>query len=399
MNFKQLLFEATEYKNGNDLAKAILRGQTPVSAKEFFGDRYEAVKGAIESNHKSMASIMLNLVVSFADDFPTQQKNAVINMILKKAENWKDIPSYLGPMDGGLDEPEMMDAYFAYFSNLNKEEVKTNPEIKELFKQFEEHDNRDKWHKEFEQKVNKFFEKKNSMKIDKSEINKLYEDDIWLMVIPKTYAASKKYGENTKWCTTMNNLNFDNYSKKCELIIVINKKTNKKYQLHKETDSFMDETDKEPKDIASIMNEFPIEIIKILKKYKINIADYELEKAIADKNIEKMKESIKKGANLNYHNGYFLRKAIFTGNLEIVKLLLDSGVDVHLEDDEALKLAIFRGDVEIVKLLLNKGASVKEVLRKTIFGLEDVTFNKFVGTNIRKKIYSLLEKYSKKEKK
>ena len=55
----------------------------------------------------------------------------------------------------------------------------------------------------------------------------VYEDDEWLLVRPLTYESSKKYGANTKWCTTQsdNSEYFLKYSSKGVLIYCINKKT------------------------------------------------------------------------------------------------------------------------------------------------------------------------------
>jgi hypothetical protein len=55
----------------------------------------------------------------------------------------------------------------------------------------------------------------------------VYEDSEWLLVRPLTYESSKKYGANTKWCTTQsdNSEYFLKYSSKGVLIYCINKKT------------------------------------------------------------------------------------------------------------------------------------------------------------------------------
>ena len=55
----------------------------------------------------------------------------------------------------------------------------------------------------------------------------VYEDDEWLLIRPLTYESSKKYGANTKWCTTTegNPEYFLKYSSKGVLIYCINKKT------------------------------------------------------------------------------------------------------------------------------------------------------------------------------
>ena len=69
------------------------------------------------------------------------------------------------------------------------------------------------------------------MKVDvkqlEGEIVKVYEDEEWLLLRPLTYSASKKYGSNTKWCTTQesNSEYFIKYSSKGVLIYCMNKKS------------------------------------------------------------------------------------------------------------------------------------------------------------------------------
>jgi hypothetical protein len=59
------------------------------------------------------------------------------------------------------------------------------------------------------------------------EVIKIYEDDEWLLVKPLTYFSSKKYGSNTKWCTTSDDdpEYFKRYSREGVLIYIINKFT------------------------------------------------------------------------------------------------------------------------------------------------------------------------------
>ncbi len=77
-----------------------------------------------------------------------------------------------------------------------------------------------------------------------NEIVKVFEDDEWLLVRPLTYFASKKYGANTKWCTTSegNPEYFIKYSSKGVLIYCINKNTGYKvasfYSLDKRDPEF-----------------------------------------------------------------------------------------------------------------------------------------------------------------
>lgn len=78
----------------------------------------------------------------------------------------------------------------------------------------------------------------------KSGAEKVYEDERWLVVIPHTKEASCLYGANTQWCTAARKDNmFDEYAQSGNLYINIDKKNNRKYQFHFESNQFMDETD------------------------------------------------------------------------------------------------------------------------------------------------------------
>ena len=78
----------------------------------------------------------------------------------------------------------------------------------------------------------------------KEGAEKVYEDDVWLIVVPHTEEAAKYYGKNTQWCTAADNGNqFNYYNSQGPLYININKADNEKYQFHFESDQFMDETD------------------------------------------------------------------------------------------------------------------------------------------------------------
>jgi hypothetical protein len=62
------------------------------------------------------------------------------------------------------------------------------------------------------------------------QVKIVFEDSEWLLIRPLTYNSSKKYGSNTKWCTTSESSPdyFMKYSTKGVLIYCINKKTDYK---------------------------------------------------------------------------------------------------------------------------------------------------------------------------
>lgn len=76
------------------------------------------------------------------------------------------------------------------------------------------------------------------------QVKVVFESDEWLLIRPLTYQSSKKYGANTKWCTTTENNPeyFIKYASKGVLIYCINKQTGYKvasfYSLDKRDPEF-----------------------------------------------------------------------------------------------------------------------------------------------------------------
>jgi len=67
------------------------------------------------------------------------------------------------------------------------------------------------------------------------DVTKIYEDDEWLIVSPKTHQASCAYGAHTKWCVTQRDSDhyFKNYTQgNSYLMFVINKKDNDKWAIN-----------------------------------------------------------------------------------------------------------------------------------------------------------------------
>ena len=113
------------------------------------------------------------------------------------------------------------------------------------------------------------------MKVDakqlEGEIVKIYEDDEWLLLRPLTYSASKKYGSNTKWCTTQesNSEYFIKYSSKGVLIYCINKLTGYKVasfcSLDKNDPEFSFWNQKDTR-IDSLQSELTEELLKTIRE-------------------------------------------------------------------------------------------------------------------------------------
>jgi len=67
--------------------------------------------------------------------------------------------------------------------------------------------------------------KKEKEKEAKAGVDKLYEDDRWLLVKPNTYEGSCYYGSSTKWCTASKDYpkHFEDYSNRGVLFYIIDK--------------------------------------------------------------------------------------------------------------------------------------------------------------------------------
>jgi hypothetical protein len=57
-------------------------------------------------------------------------------------------------------------------------------------------------------------------------VDKVYEDDDFLVLMPKTHKASCRYGSNTKWCVTMRNTSnyFENYFTQGPIFFLVDKR-------------------------------------------------------------------------------------------------------------------------------------------------------------------------------
>jgi hypothetical protein len=110
------------------------------------------------------------------------------------------------------------------------------------------------------------------MKEMETQIIKIHEDDEWLLLRPLTYASSKKYGSNTKWCTTQetNPEYFTKYSSKGVLIYCINKVNGYKvasfYSLDKNDPEFSYWNQKDTR-IDSTDSELTLELIGFIRDY------------------------------------------------------------------------------------------------------------------------------------
>jgi hypothetical protein len=142
-----------------------------------------------------------------------------------------------------------------------------------------------------------------------NQIIKVYEDDEWLLLRPLTYLASKKYGSNTKWCTTQSNNSeyFIKYSSKGVLIYCINKKTGYKvasfYSLDKNDQEFSFWNQKDTR-VDSLQTELNDELRKIISETSM-AKNAKTNRYLLDDD-QRTKEDI-----LLKHNGLFKSEALY----------------------------------------------------------------------------------------
>lgn len=113
---------------------------------------------------------------------------------------------------------------------------------------------------DFKNYVENFKSNKQEKRDSKKEVNKIFEDDTWLIISPLTKEASIEYGKGTKWCTAAYRENkYFLYNLYGTLYYVINKQNNEKYAFNFNIRSYVNNIDK------------PIINFNIFPKYILNI--------------------------------------------------------------------------------------------------------------------------------
>ena len=136
------------------------------------------------------------------------------------------------------------------------------------------------------------------------QIKVVHSDDTWLVLRPLTYEASKKYGSNTKWCTTQENNSeyYTKYTKKGVLIYVINKENGYKVAAFKSLDKHEPEFswwNQKDSRIDSLEAEITNEVREII--FKECTIDAKSNEVISNQTIKKEKPTNKKTTNRISH--------------------------------------------------------------------------------------------------
>jgi hypothetical protein len=347
----KMLLEAADLSTIESLKKAISRGQVA------------GIKPFNVPSDKILEKILLSL-----KDVDKKYKNASIVLALNKHQR-----NYL--VAKRKFNPKAYEYYFQY---------KNNKELKNSLNGFERGYVTDT---EFIKKVE--IETQDVSK----EVDKLYEDDEWLLLHPKTYKASCKYGKNTRWCTTMNT---EMYRKYPGLLIIINKKNNEKYQTDAKSEMFNDEMDKlvDFQNLLNLFNRFPIGLKEILAKKNIKAEENEILKMLGQNNVYNKEKIIlpllKKIYYISqYGKNVILFYAISNGYIKTVKYMLEKGANPNyfINRESVLEKAYREGKPEIFELLLKNGA-------KTL-PEEKLIAPKTVNKETKKQMNDLYKKYRK----
>ena len=199
--------------------------------------------------------------------------------------------------------------------------------------------------------------------VDKGDYKILLDNSVVRIITPFDERAAIYFGQDTRWCTARDDEDnrFNYYNSKGKLYILIPKQPKymgEKYQLHFESDQFMDEND-DPVELSFILNRFGDNILDVIP----NGLFYVLFNACKSGHIDLVKKMLSYGADVNAKNNGGntpLHLASYEGYTEIVKLLLEHGADVNAKNnygETSLYWASSNGYSAIVKLLKQHGAT------------------------------------------
>lgn len=210
-----------KFKKQIDLEREI----TSIAEKNSFYDMLIKEPFMVQTNFKYLEPLIKQHYFWFKEEFPLLSE--------KEKENY--VPKY-----------KTVDSVFRYFNNR----VMAVEHIIKTLMFFEK--NKDKYpKKDLNQYVgdNNYFddfllytdkliaekEKKDNEKKARKDVDKIYENDSFLIVKPKSHVASCYYGAGTRWCTTMKDDEsyFTAHTKKKELYYIIFKNLPSDNKYHK----------------------------------------------------------------------------------------------------------------------------------------------------------------------
>jgi len=197
----------------------------------------------------------------------------------------------------------------------------------------------------------------------------LYEDELWLVLIPKTLDGLYKYSDGTSWSydDERNQISIDSNL----FLIIINKNKNVKedklakvkitFASEKSCISYFNTANNDVVDKYSYLNSLPQTLQNILKTYNSGLDKfyYTFLQYIRYSDNVKAKALFKeKNINISINYGESLMTAVIADNYEMVKFLIENGVNVHAQKDRALIIASYNNYNNIATLLIRYGANI-----------------------------------------
>jgi uncharacterized protein len=92
--------------------------------------------------------------------------------------------------------------------------------------------------------------------------------------------------------------------------------------------------------------------------------DQELLKAVQDGSLERVRSSIRRGANVNTRTEFGQTPLHLVNNLKIAEALIKAGADLHAKDFDFSMTPLFNADATVSRLLIEKGALVNVKAKK-----------------------------------
>ena len=187
---------------------------------------------------------LYKIINSFCKNYPAIEDHALKTLLMsdptfKQTRRGSFVGRYgvwIGNMyaNGSIkpgDAPELKSALFTY--DKNKTQLPQIKDCKSLSELIE-------WVKD----LSDDFKPVRNQSKSRADLEKVYEDNEWVVYVPHSHAAARRGGEGTHWCTASENDYYYNcYSNQGPLYINIRKSDGAKFQFHFESNQFMNADD------------------------------------------------------------------------------------------------------------------------------------------------------------
>lgn len=198
---------------------------------------------------------------------------------------------------------QYLEFYNKFISRIEKKDInqiKSVEELKSIVKPFMDNPN---------QPVSKA---QATREIKLNEAIKVYEDNVWLVIVPLSPESAIQYGKHTKWCTASTDKSsnmFFRYNSKGNLYIFINKQNGRKYQMSVHDGEIKDERDEDVDElegatpgVEQFIDRLPEMESKIMQK-KLNFYNARYENLLKR---GKSPEEIFSFVSVDFHEGFKL---------------------------------------------------------------------------------------------